>query len=131
MAQLRQRYEEVKSAGGEVLMISSAPLEYLERYVRELRLPFVALSDTERKAYRAYGLKSASFFKVYSPSVLWGYVKMILGGERLRKPVGDTLQLGGDFVVDGEGVLRLVHPSRSADDRPPIDELVSLVKQLA
>jgi hypothetical protein len=42
-----------------------------------------------------------------------------------QRPVQDTLQLGGDFVVGGDG--RLVYAFRSADpdDRPPVADLIA------
>lgn len=130
MAQLRHKYDEIRSAGAEVVMVSFVRPQSLSQYVRDLSLPFVVLWDDDRRVYRAYGLRSAPLLQVYSARVLWGYVKMMLTGHRLRKPVGDVRQLGGDFVIDGEGIVRLAHPSQRADDRPGVDELVSLVRNL-
>lgn len=111
-------------------MLSFAPLSLLGKYVSDLRLPFVSVSDVERRVYRAYGLTEGSFFQVYSLRVLWGYVKMVFSGQKLRKPVGTTAQLGGDFLIDEEGTVRFAHQSKSADDRPPVDELVRMVQKL-
>lgn len=42
----------------------------------------------------------------------------------------DTSQLGGDFIVDKNGVLRLVYPSHNPADRPPVDELLKVLASL-
>jgi hypothetical protein len=37
---------------------------------------------------------------------------------------------GGDFIVDKNGVLRLVHPSHDPTDRPSADELLTMLKSI-
>ncbi len=32
--------------------------------------------------------------------------------------------MGGDAVIDADGVVRLWHPEQTPDDRPPVDELI-------
>ena len=44
-------------------------------------------------------------------------------GERLRPLGRDTLQLGGDFVVNPDGIVTYARPQRR-DDRPPVSVLV-------
>ncbi len=51
-----------------------------------------------------------------------------MGVTRLRLPSQDTLQLGGDFVVDRAGVLVYASRSTRPDDRPPVDNLIAAVR---
>jgi hypothetical protein len=65
---------------------------------------------------------------------VWGlkavraYGRLLRQGRRLERPSGDTLQLGGDFVVDRDGRLAYAYRSRGPDDRPSVDDLVDAVR---
>jgi hypothetical protein len=39
--------------------------------------------------------------------------------------------LGGDFIIDANGIIRLSHPSRDPIDRPPVSQLLAVLKALA
>lgn len=87
------------------------------------------LSDPSRRLYSALGLGRAPLWRVYSPATLLTYVRLLARGERLRRPVEDTRQLGGDaLVVDGT-VVRLWRP-RTPDDRPPADAVLAEAARL-
>lgn len=57
------------------------------------------------------------------PARLARYAALVAHGERLRPLGRDTLQLGGDFVVDPDGLVTYARPQRR-DDRPPVSVLV-------
>lgn len=52
-----------------------------------------------------------------SPSLNWRYLKLLAGGERFLGLAPDMYQLGGDFVLDGQGYLRFAHRMRNNGDR--------------
>jgi hypothetical protein len=87
------------------------------------------LGDPERKVYRAYGLKS-SWLRTWNPIVGWDYLRLLLSGQRVRGIEADPNQLGGDFIVDSKGVLRLAYRSRVATDFPPLVDLLTLLSNL-
>lgn len=121
---MRQRYEEIAGAGGEAIAIGFGPTELLRGLASELDLPFPLLVDPDRSAYGAFGLTRGSFRSVYGPRTLLRYLRLMLRGRRLRRTEADPYQLGGDFVLDREGVIRLAHRSRDPADRPTVDELI-------
>ena len=43
---------------------------------------------------------------------------------------GDSTQLGGDFLIDAQGVLRLAYRSQDPTDRPSIATLRDALRQL-
>jgi hypothetical protein len=51
------------------------------------------------------------------------YAGELARGARLRPPGIDTLQLGGDFVVDAAGTVVSSRPQRR-DNHPPVAELL-------
>ena len=111
-----------------VVIAFSAP-EHVAAYQRERLAPLAVLIDEDRVVYRAYGLGRGSVWKVWGPKTWWAYLKLIARGRRLQRPVDDTFQLGGDFVVGRDG--RLLYGFRSADpdDRPAVDDLIAAVRR--
>lgn len=90
----------------------------------------VVLSDPAWETYRLYGLRRASFREVWlAPRVWWRYGTLLARGRRYRRPRQDTLQLGGDAIVDTEGRLAWHRPSRSPIDRPPAAEIRDRVRE--
>jgi hypothetical protein len=51
-------------------------------------------------------------------------------GRRWRGIQGDSAQLGGDFVVDKTGVLRMAYRSEDPTDRPPIEHILTVLDRL-
>lgn len=83
--------------------------------------------DPDRSAYRAYGLER-SFLRSRSLKTRWYYLKAWLSGKKTFESQGeDTSQLGGDFIVDNTGTLRLIYPSHDPTDRPPVDDLLKIL----
>jgi len=96
------------------------------RYRLGLRYPVVA--DETRAVYRAYGLGRGRWWKVWGARSLFAYVRLVRAGRKLERPTDDTLQLGGDFVVDPDGRLVYAYRSDAPDDRPPVDALIDAVR---
>ena len=112
-------------------MISFAQRRAAEHYARDLRLPFPLLSDLERAAYKAYGLRKGSLWSIFGPKTIWEYVKLIVRGRLFRGIQADPFQLGGDFVIDGRGIVRYAHRSEGPADRPAMDRLLQAVRSPA
>lgn len=63
--------------------------------------------------------------------MVWIYIqRWFQRGQFYDSHGDDTSQLGGDFIVDRNGVLRLVHASHDPADRPPVDDLLNVLKNL-
>jgi hypothetical protein len=88
------------------------------------------LLDRDRAVYKAYQLER-SRLRAWHPRVLRVYIKRWLQGGRFFDSHGDdTSQLGGDFIVDKNGILKYVHPSHDPTDRSPVDDLLKVLKSL-
>ena len=129
MAQLCQHQEEIKQLNTEVVVISFSEPELAKRWLEETCAPFIMLLDQERKIYQAYGIKR-SFFGTWNLGTVWFYIQMFLAGRKWHGIQGDPNQMGGDFVIDTRSILRLAHPSQEATDRPPVEELLSLLHEI-
>ena len=128
---MRQHYPEVEAVGGQVLAIGFAAPERLRELAEDVQVPFPILRDPEYRAYRAFGLEKGSRWAIYGPRTLWAYLTLLLRGRRFSRTTGDPYQLGGDFVVDGGGVVRLAYRGRDPADRPPVSRLLEALRSAA
>lgn len=122
---MRDRLDDLGDAS--IAAVTFADVERLAAHREHLDLPFPLLADPERALYRRFGLDRAPLWRIYNPGTLRLYGRLLARGRRLRRPVDDTRQLGGDFVIDADGRLAAAFRPRSPDDRPPIDHLVAAV----
>jgi len=130
VAQLRDDEDEFRRLGVQTLIISFGAEHWARAWLQATESPFPLLLDPERAAYQAYGL-GRSFIRVWSPKVMWHYLKLALAGEKLQPVQGDPHQLGGDVIVDAAGVIRLIYHSKDPVDRPPVAKLLAVLRNLA
>ena len=127
---MRDRLDEL-GADTIVVLVTFTDHDALDGYLDHHELPFVVLSDRQRAAYRAYGLGRGRVWRVWGWRAGREYLRLMRRGfRRLRRPTEDTLQLGGDFVVDRAGRLRYGYWGEGPDDRPTVDEIVAAVRAL-
>lgn len=100
-----------------LVFVGFSPPDRLAALARHLRWPGLVLSDEDRKLYARLKIGRAPLWRVYSRRTVATYVRAKARGERLKRPVEDTRQLGGDAVVRDGVVVTLWRP-RSPDDRP-------------
>ncbi len=125
---MRRHYDQFRQAGADILAVSFAEGDQLRRYIDEMRLPFPAVSDPERKAYDAYRLRKGSPWAIFGPKTIWAYALLLARGRLPKGVQGDPYQLGGDFVIDGQGLVRFAYRSLDPTDRPSIDTLLHAVR---
>ena len=129
MAQLRQYTGEFKQSNTQVLIISFGSDYWARLWLQEAGSPFPLLLDPQRSVYRAYGLQQ-SLLRSWNLRTIGFYARALLSGSAWRGIQGDSSQLGGDFIVDVDGVIRLAYRSHYPTDRPSVRELLSVLRQL-
>ena len=88
------------------------------------------LADPKRLSYQAFVLKRLSWFRVFSPSTLRLYLRLLREGKKLQSyGKDDYYQAGGDFLIDGEGNILFAHRSQDPADRPTIEKLREAIDQ--
>jgi len=113
-----------------VVIISFATLPAIQKWMEETCSSFEVLLDTDRRVYKAYQLER-SRLRAWHPKAIWIYIKRwFKGGSFYDSHGDDTAQLGGDFIIDKHGVLKLVYPSHDPTDRPPVEDLLAVIKGL-
>lgn len=91
---------------------------------------FDVLLDRERKVYQAYGLERSRFRSRNLRTILT-YARMKRAGWKSQGSGGDdTSQLGGDFIIDSKGVIKLAYRSYDPTDRPSVEYLLNELRKL-
>lgn len=123
---MRSRLDDLGDA--EVVVICFSAPDFVAAYQRERLHPMTVLVDEARTSYRAYGFGRGSVRRVWGWRTWRAYARLLRAGRRFQRPTEDTLQLGGDVVVDRAGRISYVFRSADPDDRPSVDELVGVVQ---
>jgi len=126
--QLRQRAGDLQTLNVEILVVTFEDAASARRYLGDTDLPWPLVLDEDRRLYRAYGMERGRWWQIYGPRTLFTYLRLLLGGRRLAAPGGDPDQLGGDILVDPDGRIRLQYVSDNPADRPPVEQIVSLIR---
>jgi peroxiredoxin len=130
---LAEHYPRLRAAGTSVIVVSFDSADRVEQFQDRLRLPFTFALDHERRAYAAFGLGRASLLRTYGyPEVVGFYARALLRGripDLHRRQ--DRRQLGGDFVIDRDGVVFFAHPERGPEDRADVLELIRAAERAA
>jgi hypothetical protein len=123
--------DELAAAGCSVLVVSQAKPEVLSRYVSRQGWHVPIVCDPDRTAYRAFGLERTSWGTFFRPRVLWGYLRGMFRGYRVKMPYAgeDVLQLGGDFLLDRLGHVVFAYPSADPTDRPVVTAILDAIRQ--
>jgi alkyl hydroperoxide reductase subunit AhpC len=126
---LRQQDQQLQDLGVQVCVVTFEFGPLAAAYVAETQLEWPLLVDSERTLYKAYGMEHGTWWNLYGPASIRVYLKLMARGRRLRRPGSDTQQLGGDVLIDPQGVVRLHHIGAGPADRPTITALLEPVKK--
>ena len=130
MAQLRQHTSDLEALKTNVVIISFGSPYNLQLWKQETQSQFTLLLDPERDAYRAYGLER-SMLRSWGLNTFLTYSRLMLSGRKWRGIQGDSGQLGGDFIVNANGIIRLAYYSRDPSDRPSVSHLLDILRPTA
>ena len=125
---MRRAFPELQAAGLAVAVVGMGTPEQTAAFVREVGAPFPVLADPERAAYRAYGLVELGAREFLNLDATKAMVAAVLRGNRGGRPVGNTGQLGGAFVIDRAGTVRWAKPSVFAGDHATAAELIAAAR---
>uniref|UniRef100_A0A914BFB4 Uncharacterized protein n=1 Tax=Patiria miniata TaxID=46514 RepID=A0A914BFB4_PATMI len=133
VAQLQQRAEDIARWGGHILVVSFGSREGALQWLGITGCPFDMVVDEDRKVYSSMGL-GRSISKVWHISTITYYAEMKASGRTLPSKLenieDDPTQMGGDLVVDRHGNTAFIHCSKTPPDRPAVDDLIKVLKDL-
>ena len=98
-------------------------------WARSSEMPWPVLVDTDRSLYRAYGMDRGTVWAIWGPANWAPWARGVASGHAPRLPTDDTLQRGGNVVVDPDGIVALHHVGDGPADRPTVDTMLRPVKR--
>jgi peroxiredoxin len=118
--------------GLRVVLVAFAPAESLAAYQHRKGLDdLLVLSDPDRRAYHAFGFDRGTVLRVWLDPRVWRrYAQLIRRGRRPEHAQEDTLQLGGDVLIDAAGRIAWVYRSRGPEDRPSTAQIQQALTRL-
>ena len=129
MAQLRDREPTLKSLGIVVRLITFDSPSMARTYSSGTGVEWPLLLDENAGLYQQYGMGKADAWTLYNPVALARYLYLILTGTRPGRPGKDLSQLGGDVLIDPQGIIRFHHACRTPLDRPRVEDLIEIVRE--
>ena len=126
---MRERYDDIRSLGSEVVAIGTGNQQYAAAFVRDERVPFPVLVDDDSEAARAAGVHKVNFFKlILDRRSRPGTRRAREAGHKIHKPGGRVTQLGATFVVGPGDLVRYEHLDAHSADHAPLDEVIGALK---
>ncbi len=129
MAQLRRRQSDFEELDARVVMISFGPASKAPAWLEETGSPYPLLVDARRETYAAFGMRR-SLRGSWNLATIKRYRELMKAGQKWSDIQGDSLQLGGDVIIDAAGIVRLLAPSKTPVDRPSVETLLAVFAQL-
>jgi peroxiredoxin len=125
---LRERYDEVRNHGGEVVAIGTGNRAYAEAFVRDEHVPFPVLVDDRGEAAAAASVEKVNFFKLVLDPRSWsGTRRARAGGHRVHKAGRRVTQLGATFVVGPGNQVRYEHHDEHSADHAPLGDVLASI----
>jgi hypothetical protein len=132
VAELRPRVQELRAAGGDLVVVGTGGPSFAEGFREHLGLDeagIEVLADESRRAYDLLGFKRGLL--TFTPRSIGPYVRAWLHGQRQGRQQGDALQQGGVVVVRPDGEMTFQHVSQFAGDHPKPAAVVAAVERAA
>ena len=128
LAELSARRSELEKSGVVLALVHmTAPDSFAEFAGRYGLGDVPAISDPERRLYRAVGLRRGTLSQLLGWSVWVRGARAFFAGHRVGKLEGDGMQMPGTFILrDGVVVRRFIN--KTAADRPDYVEFCELPK---
>ncbi|MFO0914644.1 MAG: peroxiredoxin-like family protein [Pirellulales bacterium] len=120
--------DQLERGGVSVAVVTFERRDVAARYAQAVGLSWPMLIDADRHLYRAYGMPVAPWKRLLGRWEIWkAYLRLVGRGRRVQLPTDDVHQLGGDIVIDPEGIVRLQHISVDPTDRPATADVLRLI----
>jgi len=129
LAQLEQHKDQLTAAGLRIAAVGLGEPKHAQRYCGSLAPSLACYANKTKEAYRAFGLERGSPLQLMGPGVLAAGARAVARGHTQGEPTGDTLMLGGVFIIDQQGVVRYAHYDAHAGDHPEFAEILRAVQR--
>ena len=122
---MQQAREELDRLEVQTLVVTFEGPDEAREYLDETGLIWPLLVDTDRQLYRAYDMHKAKLRHLWGFATMRAYGREALQGRLPRLPRADTVQQGGNVLIDPAGVVRFHHVGSGPADRPTVERVVA------
>jgi len=125
---LRQHEAALEGLRVAVLVVTFEAGFLARAYIEDTRLAWPLVVDESRALYAAYGMLRGRAWDIWGPATWLAYARSLARGGALRRATGDVSQLGGDVLIDPDGIVRVHHVGSGPADRPSVQSLLAVVR---
>jgi peroxiredoxin len=126
---LRERYEEIRGAGGDVVAIGTGDVRYAEAFVRDADIPYPVLVDDDGEAATAASVRTVDWFTLLHPRTWKATRATSKRGYHVARAGKRVRQLGSTFVIAPGDVLRYEYRDRDSTDHAPVDDVIAALRR--
>ncbi|MFK7801576.1 MAG: AhpC/TSA family protein [Anaerolineae bacterium] len=120
---------EINQLNTDIVAVSFGTPYWANAWLEETQAPFPIWLDPKKETYELYGMTSSAL-RSWGIKNLAYYAQAYWRGEKSKGNRGDTSQMGGNFIIDKNGIVRFAYPSKDPTDRPEISKLLATLKTL-
>jgi alkyl-hydroperoxide reductase/thiol specific antioxidant family protein len=122
---LRDHEAEFRARGARLAAVGLGDPTYAKAFREDRHITFPLLVDTDRAAYRAAKLRSATFRDLFRLGNLVAGRRARAAGHRQGRTGRNPFQLGGSFVFGPGDADRYAHVSQTFGDNAPVSALLA------
>jgi peroxiredoxin len=122
---LREHYDEIRAAGGDVVAIGTGDVRYAEAFVRDTGIPFPVLVDDDGEAADAASVRTLNWLNLLHPRTWRATREAGRRGHHTARPGKRVRQIGATFVVAPGDVVRYEYLDDDSTDHAPIADVLA------
>jgi len=126
---LRERYDEIRGVGADVVAIGTGDRHYAQAFVRDEQIPVLVLVDDDASAARAASLRTLNWFELLHPRTWKATRETSKRGHHIHKAGKRVRQIGATFVIDTGDRVRYEHLDNDSTDHAEIDAVVAALRE--
>ena len=125
---MRERHEEIKEFGADIVAVGTGDRRYAEAFVRDEQIPFLVLVDDDAAAAHAASLQTLNWFQLMRPRTWKATRATSKRGYHVHKSGKRVKQIGATFVVGAGDRVRYEHLDADSTDHAPLDEVIAALR---
>jgi hypothetical protein len=126
---LQQQQETLNELGIKVAIVTFETAPKVRSYLAEMKFSWPVLIDAGLTQYRGYGMERGRLRDIWGGKTWLAYMTEFVRGRLPKYSGGDTLQLGGDVLIDPAGVVQFHHVASGPGDRPSVAAILEARRQ--
>jgi peroxiredoxin len=124
---LRDHYDEIRSAGADVVAIGTGDIRYAQAFVKDTGIRFPVLVDDDSEAADAASVRTVDWFTLLHPRTWRATRETSRRGHHTARPGKRVRQLGATFVIGPGDVVRYEHYDADSTDHATVTDMLAVL----